>query len=37
MAAYNYNTVMMTDWPLLPYGQVLITAIQKYDEASKQA
>ncbi|MCI27650.1 hypothetical protein A2U01_0048850 [Trifolium medium] len=30
MAANNYNTAEMIDWPLPPYGLELMTAIQEY-------
>ncbi|MCI72244.1 hypothetical protein A2U01_0093507, partial [Trifolium medium] len=34
MAAYNYNTAVMTDWPLPPYGPRLMAADQEFDSAS---
>jgi hypothetical protein len=30
IAAYNYNTAVMTDWPLLPYGLGWMVTYQKY-------
>ncbi|MCI48924.1 hypothetical protein A2U01_0070167, partial [Trifolium medium] len=32
MVAYNYNTAVITDWPLPPYGIGLIAAIREYDQ-----
>ncbi|MCI61709.1 hypothetical protein A2U01_0082966, partial [Trifolium medium] len=29
MAGFNYNIAVMTNWPLLPYGQGLMDAMQR--------
>ncbi|MCI69311.1 hypothetical protein A2U01_0090572, partial [Trifolium medium] len=32
MTTYDYNTAVITDWPIPPYGPGLIATDQEYDQ-----